>query len=819
MKDIIYNILNDKYYKNYKFLFNNYLMNKFIIINENLLFNFRFTNICKFNFLYDYKTQIYYDIITNKIDTPKTNKFVFQTIYTNLIINNYIKNNKIKKKLLITNTGILLTNYYTLQKQTNMDIILIYNSNSTPKRIKNKMTLEIPKYVNTFNYIYSSYDPDIYKQFLINLKNNSENNNISIPKHKYELIACEIDYIFGLSLSSSYIMNLLIPNIIATIVISLKNIEKDGILLLFWSIININIPVIKKILSLLSYGFENVSIIDNDINQNLLIGVPEYYIKCSGYKNNISNELINKLLDIAIESIEYTYPICDILDYYEDYSVKNPNHKLFYNKNEDYELQDTSKRPKKSVQSVQSLKLIDNEKQEIKAIYYIEDINIPELDEIMKDSQLQFKVSNLEHKLESIFIGYFEMVNNYILNAIDTDSKGNMIVKPHAIQQKDITNLTKLINMFEYNKLPYNKHALAILLEKKNEYTDYIYGLTNTIDNTLVKYTDYNTVKLNKLALDNFTLSKPYSDDGYNNYIDKITISNKVKGKLLEDSKDSKDSKSNNQCNSNTCRDNRDNREIEFEEFENENDILSQLSKGLSAYIKLDVKPNKIPITVKDFLSLASTIKSNLGISDDSNDSNDSNNYKVGFIVREHNRILYDNYEKVNYNKNVLVHDILTKEVKKLNIPFKTTSFDNKTFEEQADFLKDVKILIACHGASFTNLFLLPKNATIMEVSFRKYWYCDPVCQCHVSGQCPYKKDCHTVSDSRHYNTRTKKLEYHKADYYNLSQLFGIGYKEILIEDANGYFKNPNDKDYNPINLTNIYIDTNAMLDMIKKLY
>ena len=41
------------------------------------------------------------------------------------------------------------------------------------------------------------------------------------------------------------------------------------------------------------------------------------------------------------------------------------------------------------------------------------------------------------------------MVNNYILNAIDTDSKGNYFVKPQAIKQKDITNLTKLINMFE----------------------------------------------------------------------------------------------------------------------------------------------------------------------------------------------------------------------------------------------------------------------------------------------------------------------------------------------------------------------------------
>ena len=95
---------------------------------------------------------------------------------------------------------------------------------------------------------------------------------------------------------------------------SLKNIAKDGTLLLFWTIVNINIPIIKKILSLLSYGFKNVEIIDNDINQSLLIGGPEYYIKWSGYKDNISDDLINKLLDIAIETVEYTYDKCDILD-------------------------------------------------------------------------------------------------------------------------------------------------------------------------------------------------------------------------------------------------------------------------------------------------------------------------------------------------------------------------------------------------------------------------------------------------------------------------------------------------------------------------
>ena len=81
----------------------------------------------------------------------------------------------------------------------------------------------------------------------------------------------------------------------------------------------------------------------------------------------------------------------------------------------------------------------------IKPIYYIEDINIPELDKIMKDSHLQFEVTQLMNKLESIFIGYFKMVNNLILNAITKDKNGNLVVKKEAILQKDITNLTKLI--------------------------------------------------------------------------------------------------------------------------------------------------------------------------------------------------------------------------------------------------------------------------------------------------------------------------------------------------------------------------------------
>ena len=206
---------------------------------------------------------------------------------------------------------------------------------------------------------------------------------------------------------------------------------------------------------------------------------------------------------------------------------------------------------------------------------------------------------------------------------------------------------------------------------------------------------------------------------------------------------------------------------------------------------------------------MADSIKKGLNIYD-----NVASN--VAFIKRTNNRILYDNKNKEP------IENILEKECKKHNIPFKIGNFDNATFEEQAEFLKDVKILIACHGAAFTNLFLLPPGATIFEVSFRKYWYCDPVCVCHSSGECPYKKDCHNRNNNINkdrIDSKTGKLIYHKADYYNLSQLFGVGYKEILLEDADGYFKNPEEKDYNPISLTNLYIDTNQLLEKIKKAY
>ena len=536
------NIVNDTYFNIYFNIFNiSYL--KFNIINTYILFNYNvFNKICNINFI-DNDKQIYSDIISIKQTYKKKNViFNFKNINFNYLIFNNITYKKTHKYLVIANYYSVLNNI--LLENKNVDTILFFkniNKNKITEKIQQDYILEL-KNIHNIVYNYILNDKTTYLNFLTNLKNKDEYN-------KYDLVSCYIGYITGLSLTTSFNMVLQIPYIISTIAMALKNIAKDGTLLLFWTIVNINIPVIKKILSLLTYGFKNVEIIDNDINQNLLIGVPEYYIKCSGYKDNITRDLINKLLDIAIETVEYTYDICDVLDYYEDYTEKHPNHSLFYNKivKEDNPTKNLTKKSTahSSSHSItrKSSDSSNNTKKPIVPIYYIEDINIPELDKIMENSKLQFEVSQLMNKLESIFVGYFKMVNNLILNAITKDKNGNLIVKKEAILQKDITNLSKLINMFEYNKLPYNKHALNVVLNKQDEILDHFYSLDTPVNHKLIRYEDRTSKILVNHSLEYFYAyntstkinSKSYDFTMINDYYNRIKIALQVKHNLLSD--------------------------------------------------------------------------------------------------------------------------------------------------------------------------------------------------------------------------------------------------------------------------------------------
>ena len=223
--------LNDKYYLKYNYLFN-YSFSKYLLINKILLYNYiwsyKYTkhySICNYNFD-DYNNYIlYYNLIFKlNIDSNKINEYYNDYILTNI-------RTKYKNFLLITNTFSILQGFYISKNHCNCNIIFFYNGDYSPKDINSPKDIkeqkkDISKYYNIINKYYSSVDPIIFKQFLINLKNNNEENNISIPKNKYDFINCNISYLGGLSLSASYKMILQIPHIISTIAMSLKLMEK-----------------------------------------------------------------------------------------------------------------------------------------------------------------------------------------------------------------------------------------------------------------------------------------------------------------------------------------------------------------------------------------------------------------------------------------------------------------------------------------------------------------------------------------------------------------------------------------------------------------
>lgn len=189
-------------------------------------------------------------------------------------------------------------------------------------------------------------------------------------------------------------------------------------------------------------------------------------------------------------------------------------------------------------------------------------------------------------------------------------------------------------------------------------------------------------------------------------------------------------------------------------------------------FIKYDLSPN--------YISMARKIK------DYYNTSNITGTYAV-FVSRSKSRILYDIHTRR------LLDDMFAELCTSLSIPHRVVSFDDATLEQQAQALGDAKVMISCHGAANTNIFLLPDNGHLLEINFRRHWYCDPVCDGHLTGEIPYKQKCNGRLTFRSY--------FHKADYHNICHLFDKGYTELEVEDAEGFI------DRNPINIKNVYVD------------
>ena len=431
------------------------------------------------------------------------------------------------------------------------------------ENIKNNLDkINIYKKTGNINNIFSSH---IKKQYIESLRN-LQNGTLEI--NKYALVSCHYEYIKGLSLNASYQFLLKLPDVIASLGIAFKTLETGGKILLFWTIINTHVPSVKKILTLLSYAFDSVRVITDDINQNFFQGVPEYYIECGGYRANLSTELINNLLEIGIETVAYTYDNCNILDYYESYSRENPNQSLFYKNINDKKIpiqaykhnkstsSGTSRKTKKQSMRISqflasrksskssTLKYNHNPKttrtrksksnsksNKPPEIKYIEDFDLPqqEWEAIQQDADTGYKAMILANRLEGIFIEFFEKANSMIANDLEVDSHGVYTVRKQAIIQRKANDIRRFVYMLETNNIAYNKHLITILKEQEDELISQFYSLDNTINTRLIRYRDSQNRNLIKHGFRNIKLGAPFDLDFMNSCFDKINLAYRVK--------------------------------------------------------------------------------------------------------------------------------------------------------------------------------------------------------------------------------------------------------------------------------------------------
>ena len=200
---------------------------------------------------------------------------------------------------------------------------------------------------------------------------------------------------------------------------------------------------------------------------------------------------------------------------------------------------------------------------------------------------------------------------------------------------------------------------------------------------------------------------------------------------------------------------------------------------------------------------------------------------KIGYFYRKSSRFVYDINDKDKLNKDInklFLHNILKDKLGDLSVYFEAYDIENKNINDIANFVKDKQILISPHWHDLTHLILLPDNATIIEITYSKHWYCDGVCKDHLSGKIPYDEDCHnrvsTYFNGTNYvvnpgfNLSNSELYYHKADYHNLALVCCKNWIEFQLDYGKDYVLDKGS--YNPVYINELYVNTNKLINVIK---
>lgn len=88
-----------------------------------------------------------------------------------------------------------------------------------------------------------------------------------------------------------------------------------------------------------------------------------------------------------------------------------------------------------------------------------------------------------------------------------------------------------------------------------------------------------------------------------------------------------------------------------------------------------------------------------------------------------------------------------------------------------------------------------PEGCAVLEIDFRHHWTCDPLCDAHLRGQLAPGERCSATAPV-----------YRKADYHNLSGLFGRAYQAMSALNLSGY------RSANPINVDSVAVSGETLL-------
>jgi hypothetical protein len=182
------------------------------------------------------------------------------------------------------------------------------------------------------------------------------------------------------------------------------------------------------------------------------------------------------------------------------------------------------------------------------------------------------------------------------------------------------------------------------------------------------------------------------------------------------------------------------------------------------------------PIPVKDkelFRLMIGTVMQNAGI------SYTTETPIILFIVRRNNnRALLDS-DTNRPLEDVFRENLAPCDAKRLVV----TSFESMTFDEQVSLVARADTIVGAHGGALTNIVFARPGTDVFEISLRRIWMCQPMCERHAKGILTDETPCSPDKPAPYY---------HKADYRNLAKAFGLNYHEVVTDRGGSYFTNGN---------------------------